>query len=88
MLVLDRYNNHIQTSPYRGSTLHDLIYVSQVSNSVPSDNDDDVGDPLRACGSLSGEINLPLVHSPLPKKYLQFIDGVLTQSHPGMDDTD
>ena len=47
-----------------------------------------MGDSSCACWYPFGGINGPLIHSPLPEKYLEFLDGILPQSLLGQDDMD
>ena len=46
------------------------------------------GDPFCVFWSLSKAINIPSVHSQLLEKYLEFIDGALLKSPPGINDID
>ena len=81
-LALDRDANHRQPPPNRGPKLADLISEAQGSQILPSEPDDATGAPLRACRSLSKAINCSSVHSPLPEKDLEFLDGVPPPTPP------
>ena len=66
----DRDTNHNQPSPYIIPTFSDLVSVSHISQVFSPYPDDATGDPYFTCWSLSGAINQPSVHSPLPEKGL------------------
>ena len=82
------YFNHRKSSQYIVPKLDDLIYESQGSHILPSETKYATDANMRTCQSLDKVINRTSVHSPLPEKDLEFLDGVLPKSTTGRDDTD